>query len=432
MICKRCDEEFTSGKFCPKCGAPVTEPNGFEEETKLSGETVFSENTTVAAFENSTAIFEDGTSTAEGELDYDQKVAAPHLKNDVTEDSSTETSDKAATNKSSKKPMSIKKRVLVAVSSILAFLIVLSSAAVAVVAFTPKYKFILALQNTLFNTKSFDFEMKSEYLSVEGAVEFGETAEDTECYFVSESTGGSNFVTIYASKNESEFIIGTVSGNDGVASDGKFAGGKNEVLFEEMSGNEGVIANKKISEKSLEEAYQELEKMFAKLPNTEINLPEYEELKDILYGIFSKGIKDKAIEIKTTGIENGMTKYDVTVDLGELIESILDFSKENEQLGDFLDSRFFSKNQTFRDMLESASEIDFEKIEFTLGTKGMRFVHISTDDFELNMTNVNEEKDIKDYHNDIVAISEKWEDNYYDIKSYKDILVFIMSKTKAR
>ena len=192
MFCGNCGAEIPEVKFCPKCGAPVAYPkpaeavtnNAFADEPTVmaadEATVIASGEPTVIASDEATAVaYDDATVAAR---DFEATVAAPvygvgamaetpSIQPEIPLDPKAAKKAKKAEKKANKKPMTTKKKVLAVIASVLAFVIVLGSVAVGIIAFVPKYKFMLALRNSLLNTKSFEFEATIE---TEGHIDYNE------------------------------------------------------------------------------------------------------------------------------------------------------------------------------------------------------------------------------------------------------------------
>lgn len=489
MFCRRCGAEFSQGKFCPKCGAPLAENNNSEEKTVLTGE---SESTTAVVSEETTAIKAAEETVAESDFYGDETVAAKEFSvgntvNAVESEGGAQYPydmtplDPKAAKKANRKPMSTKKKVLVAISSVLAFIIVLGSVAVGIVAFVPKFKFIAAAYNTLLNTKSFDLNIvledyyfrdfedgDSHYLrdyngedwkfesgscatttrrEIKTSYCFGESDEDTQMYSVteySEEMSGSgygkildsedynDYIRIDSSKFRSsysvicagELINGSVSGEGDYAHDGSFSGGNVDAYYEYIKKNNDsyvpLAKNKRINPEYLSNYLEMI--MSSGEGVKELSVDEW---KKIIYDIFSLALKEGAVEITDTRLEDGMTKYEIKINPYKFDVCRRDYADKNDDYKDYLKSKKTYDGLTEYHNLKKLDRDDYsDSFEFTVGTKGMRFVHFKYEEedysgadkssrlLEINITNINKKKDYSSQHRDIKAIAEEWKENY--------------------
>lgn len=530
MICKRCGAEIPVVKFCPKCGAPVMinmqtdEQKTFAEQPTVNNAQtqVNSQDATVVAdAEEKTEAFNgyDGEKTVAARdayatvlaggaetndidatvaaRDYDATTAAPYLGYQGEMIPPTEPSNldpkaakKAAkaAKKANKKPMSTKKKVLVAISSVLAFLIVLGSVAVGVVAFTPKFKFMLAIYNT-FNMKSFDVTMIMETYSYQEAEEddsiylwdyngkdweiesgsysttitqtirtsysLGETVEDSQMCTVSEHeerTSGSglakeirtddypkhmdfdesSFSTSYNVQYDGELIDGFISGENDYAYSGEFYAGKADAYYEYLSDeNDDYKPDVENHHFTDDYALDFIKSITGPSEDTEeFTLKEW---SGIVYDLLSLMLKEGAITITDTRIEDGMTKYDVKID-GYLFDKCrLDYAGENADYKSYLKSKenYDGGNEYME--LKAIDKNDYDgDLEFTLGTKGMRLVYLLFEEeefkdnsknsrmMECKITNINKKVDCSSQFSDIEDIAEDWKDNYTYCETAED------------
>lgn len=454
MFCGKCGAEAASGKFCIKCGAPLNLPDPVAEEktTILDENNGFSDEPTVMAADDSTVLVNDDSTAATG--DFDETVAAPVFAAQAPAENivppampilpldpkAAKKAEKAA-RKANKKPMSTKKKVLVAISSVLAFIIVLSSVVVGVVAFTPKFKFMLAAYNT-FRMKSFDVTMIMESYEYEEIDEeeggylwdydgkdwklesgsysetirqeqkfsysFGENDESSDFYSVSEYTRkmtGSVYGKEYGTEDSNAFIDinedtfssrysiecgdeilrGSLSGKDGYANSGSFIGGKKMAFYEySREKNEDYIPMVENGRMTEEYAINTIKPIIGAHDAKEF---EFGEWAGIVYDLLSLMFKEGAIEIVDTRIEDGMTKYDVRIDPYLFDKCRLDYAAENGDYKSYLKSKitYDGSNEyiELKDMKKNDDKYE-ESIEFTLGTKGMRLVYFLVEVEESN------------------------------------------------
>lgn len=512
MFCKKCGAELSGGKFCPRCGSPIVEQpdmygdgettllvagmNNYQDEpTQLESQL----DRTVAARD----FYPQGAPAAGGyEQPFLNQPAAPLDKK------AAKKAEKAA-KKAAKPPKSAGKKFLSAVAIILAVIIVLGSTAAGVIAFTPKFKLLLAVQNTLFNTKSFDFnvelisdgyidysEMDSDasgyrdYYNeaiVAGAVKFGETTADTEFYFSYENNYDSEgyesyysddysydddynynyFNSVYGACSGGEAIIGYLSGEDDLADEGEFFAGNIKTLAEYGEQNvdkiikafgadasaartdikettsvdietliswaKTVISNEKINENVIEEAFNSV---FCYVFSNEFkaDMFEYKECKKYIADFLMNGLNEEAAQITATRIEDGMAKYDIVLDFYEIAVCLRQYIDENEEIRELLDDIDKDIYRSLKKVSRDDFDDEYRNFDFTLGTKGMRIVHLSktveeendyreySNDISVNLTNINKASDVNGYYNDIKAIADDWKDNYYYISSEQDII----------
>lgn len=524
MICKRCGAEFSGDSFCPQCGAPAVEaesPNnnatvvaGYDEPTVLDA----SEEATVIDSGKLTEMSDSDAMVAA--RDFDATVAAPVLGvNGVPKAES----DKKSAKKANKEPKPLKKKIIAAVAAVLAVVIALGAVAAGVVAFTPKYKLMIALGNTLLDTKSFEFNAKiineHEYhsngdwvyddesyneINVDGAIAFGKTTAETsffveaemfneddwyeeqEDYYYDEWTGeqissgtsvnsgsANGTVTYYAVSDNGKAIAGYVDDyersyngdysehNFGAFLEGNLVelvdyaeGNVDEIIrkfggqperfrsdFEEVTSVEletaiewvkTLISKKKINEDVIEAAFNGALKGFLDF-EARIDLPEYKEAKKLISDFLMNGLSKEAVKITDTRIEDGMTKYDIAIDVYEVIKSFEAFVEENQVLEDLL-------NDIDRDLLREIGrirksdlpEIFQDDIEFTVGTKNMRIVYFNFEidlsdeavnrfSVEINFTNVNKKLEFGGHFDDVDRVAAEWKENRYYIKDVDDL-----------
>lgn len=509
MICKRCGKEFSNGSFCPSCGAPAVEAES--QSNDVTGVVSYDEPTVFDASEEATVI-DSGklTETADSDAmvaarDFDATVAAPVLGvNGVPKAES----DKKSAKKANKEPKPLKKKIIAAVAAVLAVVIALGAVAAGVVAFTPKYKLMLALGNTLLDTKSFEFDVSCVYesyfsygevgygdtcvdVNVKGAVAFGKTTPETSLYFQAnifekyegideyedgyydEYTGeyitemqtdafcNESEGTVYAVSDAGEALAGYVDKDDreGIFLEGdivklveygennideiirKFGISPSEFRkdFEEYASIDietaiewakSLISKNKVNEDVIEDAFNTILREY--LGEFErIDLPEYKEAKKLVADFLMNGLSKDAVKITDTRIEDGMTKYDISVNIYEVIRSFVEFAEKNEALEDFLNDI----DDDLLDEIDNIRKSDIpgvwrDDIEFTIGTKNMRIVHMNFDlnvdadngmSIEINFTNINKKLEFSGYYSDVESVAANWKDNCYRIETVDDL-----------
>lgn len=403
--------------------------------------------------------------------------------------------------KKKKKPMTPLRKFRIAVSTVLIILVLLGSVLVGFVAFTPKFKFMVAVCNTLLNTKSFDLTVVNEsYINKEldgsGAhtvtdcngnrwefasgeyntlqkeefklsVAFGKKNEDTVgCVitdFTEKTTGTgnakvagskgaysqvkideSNFDTSYIVIAEGEFIKGELEGKNGKAdpNSGDFVSCSSDVFWaynQKQDGYFEVAKNNRLNLKAVIESVNSAE-------DSNRHKLETKELAKIAYDLVTLAFDDGAVKIKNTRIEDGMTKYTVEYSYDKLDECKIKYAKQNSEYKKYLESIIVDKvngTNQYEWLVQTSGGEEGEPIEFVIGTKGMRIVHVKNESeiqdgsyvrgsrFEINLTNINKKMDFSSQLSDVKVIAQDWKESYTLCETVEDYEDYITKKSAA-
>lgn len=261
---------------------------------------------------------------------------------------------------------------------------------------------------------------------------------------------GESFETYYGAFCNGEGVVGGSYGENNTAYEGIFFAGTTENLLNELE----VICEesedirdgmKNYADLSVSDAFRMARELISKEKVNKDVIKElfdgslayfmdeqfnadmftYNETMKILADFFINGITEEAFEITDTYTEDGIKMRDVRVDLNELMVCLNDFIDDHDEVRDLLDD---IDPDICEGIEELADEEEFEEdFKFTIGTKNGYFCYFESDfydefDVELKITNINKPTDVTSYYNDVEAIAKEWEESYFYVETYDDVV----------
>ncbi len=144
----------------------------------------------------------------------------------------------------------------------------------------------------------------------------------------------------------------------------------------------------------------------------------------LLADFFVNGITEEAFNITKTYNEDGIKKYDVRVDLNELMVCLDNFINEHDEVRDLLDDIDPDICEEI-EYLADEGEFD-EDFKFTIGTKNGYFCYFESDffedyDVELKLTNINKPSDVEPYYGEVSDVATEWKETFYTVETYEDV-----------
>lgn len=454
MICSNCGSAVDgSKKYCHVCGYPV-QPSS---EVDLDA--------TMAAPGPDYANLNNGEFSG-GDFGVNGMPARPQPATPAEHSNFTGFEEKP-------KKKGLKKLLIPVVAIVLVAAIALGAWGI-FLATNPEVKIARAIEKTLFKTKSFSFEISADgYDIAEGYVAFGKTTFTSDFCVEAEDMkivcddgqllvpyGG---VQNYAAFDLPELFAELTEGLDDVLSD--LAGADSEAFAEELEKQFGVevtpdqvaewaetlIKNKTINENVIEEIWNTVGIPVASkyLEVDKEDIPDYDDIKSIIAGALTKGIKGDAFKVADTSKKSGVKYYECEVIPAELMKGVIEYALECKKLEAILEVEIDSDGTTLKENLEKTLEMledgDYperldEEVEFTVGIKDGYLVAVEYDELEVKIADINKKHDAKDDHADVeddaadveeFALDElieemvggrkyAYEDDYYSEVTYND------------
>lgn len=409
MICSNCGNPVDgSRKFCQVCGYPVKQVAEDSVDTGLFSGTPASYNaiTDMNAYHN-----EENTIN---KLSYPQPATPAESNNDIGFEE--------------KPKKNIAKKLITPIVALVLVVAIVFGAWSAFLAFNPEIKIARAIEKTLFNTKSFAFEVSADGTEVvSGYVAFGKTTFVSD--FAVELYNGLNVVCddgqllfpvsrdgYYAVDMPEVFAELTESLDDVIT---QVVGGNSDEVVEMLENRYGVtttpeqvaewaetlIKNKTINEKVIEEIWNTVgvPLVASEFDLDEKDVPNYKDIKSIISGALTKGIKGDAFKVTDTSSSGGVKYYECEILLPELAKGMLEYALDCKKLEAILDVEFdgYSWREQLEDYLEMFENEDYpeyldEEIEFTIGLKNGYIVAAEYEDIEIEISDINKKHDAKD------------------------------------
>lgn len=329
---------------------------------------------------------------------------------------------------------------LAIVAVVVALAIIIASVAIAA-AGKPMVKIASGIEKLLFDTKSFDFTIKSGEEKITGAVAWGDNLVKSS-FYVKASYDGE--IEMQAASNEGDFayVVGGygVEGNLTTFYDNakqnpedifEGSGMSYDSFVESMEEETGltpdtvfgwiesIVKSKNVNEDTVEDIFDSfLRVMFAEEFDEDVeNIPDYKTLKKVLVKFLKSGLNEEAVEVLDKYSEDGIKKYDLKINTKEFSKCLYEFVKENKDLKDFWAT---DVGEEFLDELESATDYDAERIKVTVGLKSGRlaFMQYGESGYKVTVefTNFNkkadfatEVADIKKKEVEFVDLNEQFE-----------------------
>lgn len=266
---------------------------------------------------------------------------------------------------------------------------------------------------------------------------------------------GEGFLTYYGAFCDGEGVVGGSRGENNIAEEGIFFAGTTENLLNELEIiceetediREGMleytnlsvsdaflmardlISKEKINKDIIKELFDESLSYFMD-EQYNADMLTYQDTIKILADFFINGITKEAFDITDTYTENGIKMRDVRVDLNELMVCLNDFVNENNDVRNLLEDIDPDLCEALEDF---AQEDEFEEdFKFTIGIKNGYFCYFCSDffeefDVELKISNINKPTEVTSYYADVEAIAKEWEESFYYVETYDDVVNAIES-----
>lgn len=459
--------------FCSKCGSVISEGSKF---CSVCGENLQQNSN------NNYSIGEQPTVFAGSEqAQFNNVPVYQEMPQNSGYAVSAVNSDNKPEKKKKEKKKGPKKVILSIVAVILALVIVAGSGFGIFCAQNPELRLLYAVQKTLLDSKGFNFSFcclsESRYykdsFKASGIVDFEENTEKTNIYFSADEnweckgyydeeydSETDSFVDVYVEPYNSfnsyygaiyngTGVIGATEGEDNIAYEGLFFKGTTEDLFSELERScedspEIKDGLKEYADLTVDEVFVMARSLISKekinmdvikqLFNGSLahfmdeefgaDMLSYTDTVKLIVDFFVNGITEEAFKITKTYREDGIKKYDVRLDLNELMICLDDYIDDHDEVRDLLDDI----DPEICEGIEClADEEEFEEdFRFTIGTKNGYFCSFESDfsgefDVELRIMNINNPSDVASYYKDVETIAGEWKESFYTVKTYEDV-----------
>lgn len=428
MNCLNCGNPVDpSKKFCPVCGYPVqaAPANNGNAPTEFADAPVYQNP---------------AYSQAPG---YSQPAAPVY-------------NQQAAPNTAAKAPkkFNLGKNILIPVVAVILVIVLALSGSAIYMAAKPQVKIASAVEKTLFSAESFNVEVEIEGETIgEGYVAFGETTFTSDFYadvafegfkvvcndgnlvvdfggqclevslpdaFATIQSELDDIISAINSEASADELVDMVNDEYGV-----------EITPEQvMDWAENLIKNEKINEDVVKDIYNTVGIPFiaTELEIEEKEVPTYKEARKILTGAVTKGINSDGFEVTDTKTKDGVKYYDVTLHMGELYISMIEYILDCKQLEGIFES---DMGKDARDELEETleevkeakedgdEEFEEQEAEFIIGIDGGYLVYFEIEDMiAVTLSEVNENQDAEEDYNSIIDDAE--EHSKVDVENFEE------------
>ncbi len=199
---------------------------------------------------------------------------------------------------------------------------------------------------------------------------------------------------------------------------------------------ENIVSNGKINEKLLEEIYNDYCRNMID-DNTDIDadvIPDYATSKKVITNFFKKGLSKEAIVVNEKFKEDGIQKYDISVNAEIVASDLYTYLSECKELEAFLDT---DEGDDFMDSLEDLADDDYledMELDFIIGVSNgylSYFEYTVEEEYEtssyettikVTLSNFNGNIDAASHYDELYNDKDSWYvfENVDDVEDYLD------------